>query len=337
MSDNKNVLIEVRDLCKSFDHVKVLNGISTTISQGEVVAIIGPSGCGKSTFLRSMNLLEKPTSGSILFEGTDITDASVDIDVMREKIGMVFQQFNLFPHFSVLKNIVDAPLKVQKRKKDEVYAQARSLLKKMGLADKEKAYPFQLSGGQQQRVAIARAIATHPPIIMADEPTGALDSKTGKHVLEILHSLHEGGSTIILITHDLGVVANVADRVAVMYAGQIVEYGTVEEIFYDAWHPYTWALLQALPQLGTKGEALPSVDGTPPNLFNEIKGDAFAPRNKHALAIDFVQEPPFFQVSETHAAKTWYLDPRAPKIERPHSIQNLREKMGKMGGANLNG
>ena len=138
-------------------------------------------------------------------------------------------------------------------------------------------------------------------------------------------------------THDLGVVANVADRVAVMYAGQIVEYGTVEEIFYDAWHPYTWALLQALPQLGTKGEALPTIDGTPPNLFNEIKGDAFAPRNKHALAIDFVQEPPFFQVSETHAAKTWYLDPRAPKIERPHSIQNLREKMGKMGGSNLNG
>ena len=145
------------------------------------------------------------------------------------------------------------------------------------------------------------------------------------------------GMSVIYITHDLGVVANVADRVAVMYAGQIVEYGTVEEIFYDAWHPYTWALLQALPQLGTKGEALPTIDGTPPNLFNEIKGDAFAPRNKHALAIDFVAEPPFFQVSETHAAKTWYLDPRAPKMERPHSIQNLREKMGKMGGSNLNG
>ena len=122
-----------------------------------------------------------------------------------------------------------------------------------------------------------------------------------------------------------------------MYAGQIVEIGMAEEIFYDAWHPYTWALLPALPQLGIKGEKLPTIDGTPPNLFNEIKGDAFAPRNKHALAIDFVAEPPFFQVSETHAAKTWYLDPRAPKMERPHSIQNLREKMGKMGGANLNG
>ena len=157
-------------------------------------------------------------------------------------------------------------------------------------------------------------------------------------ILQLIRDLQkELGMSVIYITHDLGVVANVADRVAVMYAGQIVEYGTVEEIFYDAWHPYTWALLQALPQLGTKGEALPSVDGTPPNLFNEIKGDAFAPRNKHALAIDFVQEPPFFQVSETHAAKTWYLDPRAPKIERPHSIQNLREKMGKMGGSNLNG
>ena len=165
--------------------------------------------------------------------------------------------------------------------------------------------------------------------------------KIGKQIQESIEH-HQGlkgaeGMSVIYITHDLGVVANVADRVAVMYAGQIVEYGTVEEIFYDAWHPYTWALLQALPQLGTKGEALPTIDGTPPNLFNEIKGDAFAPRNKHALAIDFVAEPPFFQVSETHAAKTWYLDPRAPKMERPHSIQNLREKMGKMGGSNLNG
>ena len=170
------------------------------------------------------------------------------------------------------------------------------------------------------------------------EPTTALDVTIQAQILQLIRDLQkELGMSVIYITHDLGVVANVADRVAVMYAGQIVEYGTVEEIFYDAWHPYTWALLQALPQLGTKGEALPTIDGTPPNLFNEIKGDAFAPRNKHALAIDFVAEPPFFQVSETHAAKTWYLDPRAPKMERPHSIQNLREKMGKMGGSNLNG
>ena len=212
-------------------------------------------------------------------------------------------------------------------KGEEAKKAAIEMLGKVGIPDPERRYeqyPHEFSGGMRQRVVIAIAAACRPQILICDEPTTALDVTIQAQILQ-------------LITHDLGVVANVADRVAVMYAGQIVEYGTVEEIFYDAWHPYTWALLQALPQLGTKGEALPSVDGTPPNLFNEIKGDAFAPRNKHALAIDFVQEPPFFQVSETHAAKTWYLDPRAPKIERPHSIQNLREKMGKMGGANLNG
>ena len=147
-------------------------------------------------------------------------------------------------------------------------------------------------------------------------------------ILDLIRSLQkELNMTVVYITHDLGVVANVADRVAVMYAGQIVEYGMVEEIFYDAWHPYTWALLSALPQLGVKGEALPTIDGTPPNLFNEVKGDAFAPRNKRALAIDFVEEPPFFEVSLTHKAKTWYLDPRAPKIEQPDSIRRLREQM----------
>ena len=214
-------------------------------------------------------------------------------------------------------------------------------LRDVGIADPEvrfKQYPHEFSGGMRQRVVIAIAVACNPQILICDEPTTALDVTIQAQILQLIRDLQkELGMSVIYITHDLGVVANVADRVAVMYAGQIVEYGTVEEIFYDAWHPYTWALLQALPQLGTKGEALPTIDGTPPNLFNEIKGDAFAPRNKHALAIDFVAEPPFFQVSETHAAKTWYLDPRAPKMERPHSIQNLREKMGKMGGSNLNG
>ncbi len=215
------------------------------------------------------------------------------------------------------------------------------MLAKVGIPDPERRYeqyPHEFSGGMRQRVVIAIAAACRPQILICDEPTTALDVTIQAQILQLIRDLQkELGMSVIYITHDLGVVANVADRVAVMYAGQIVEYGTVEEIFYDAWHPYTWALLQALPQLGTKGEALPTIDGTPPNLFNEIKGDAFAPRNKHALAIDFVAEPPFFQVSETHAAKTWYLDPRAPKMERPHSIQNLREKMGKMGGSNLNG
>ena len=218
----------------------------------------------------------------------------------------------------------------------------RDLQKELGMSVIYITHDLGVVANVADRVAVmtpARSSSTAPSkILICDEPTTALDVTIQAQILQLIRDLQkELGMSVIYITHDLGVVANVADRVAVMYAGQIVEYGTVEEIFYDAWHPYTWALLQALPQLGTKGEALPTIDGTPPNLFNEIKGDAFAPRNKHALAIDFVAEPPFFQVSETHAAKTWYLDPRAPKMERPHSIQNLREKMGKMGGSNLNG
>ena len=205
------------------------------------------------------------------------------------------------------------------------------MLAKVGIPDPERRYeqyPHEFSGGMRQRVVIAIAAACRPQVLICDEPTTALDGTIQAQILQLIRGLQkELGMSVIYITHDLGVVANVADRVAVMYAGQIVEYGTVEDIFYDAWHPYTWALLQALPQLGVKGEQLPTIDGTPPNLFNEIHGDAFAPRNKMALAIDFVKEPPFFDVSPTHAAKTWYLDPRAPKIERPHSIQNLRKKM----------
>ena len=260
-----------------------------------------------------------------------------------KKIAMVMQdpRTSLNPLKKIGKQIQESIEHHQGLKGAEAKKAAIEMLAKVGIPDPERRYeqyPHEVSGGMRQRVGIAIAAACRPQILICDEPTTALDVTIQAQILQLIRDLQkELGMSVIYITHDLGVVANVADRVAVMYAGQIVEYGTVEEIFYDAWHPYTWALLQALPQLGTKGEALPTIDGTPPNLFNEIKGDAFAPRNKHALAIDFVAEPPFFQVSETHAAKTWYLDPRAPKIERPHSIQNLREKMGKMGGANLNG
>ena len=184
----------------------------------------------------------------------------------------------------------------------------------------------------RQRVVIAIAVACHPDILICDEPTTALDVTIQAQILNLIRELQEElKMTVIYITHDLGVVANVADRVAVMYAGQIVEYGTVNDIFYDAWHPYTWALLSSLPQLGVKGEPLPTIEGTPPNLFNEIHGDAFAPRNKKALAIDFEEEPPFFEVSPTHKAKTWYLDPRAPKIEQPEAIKRLRATMEERG------
>ena len=180
----------------------------------------------------------------------------------------------------------------------------------------------------RQRVVIAIAVACNPEILICDEPTTALDVTIQAQILNLIRDLQkELQMTVIYITHDLGVVANVADRVAVMYAGQIVEFGQVNEIFYNAWHPYTWALLSSLPQLGVKGEDLPAIEGTPPNLFNEVKGDAFAPRNPKALAIDFEEEPPFFEVSPTHKAKTWYLDPRAPEIEQPHTIQKLRKNM----------
>ena len=304
---------------------KALSDVSFTVTEGEFLAIVGPSGCGKSTLLSMIAGLIMPESGTITFAHDS------------PRIGYMLQQDHLLPWRTIWSNILLGP-EIQKNLTPDKKEKAMHLLTDYGLLPFKDKHPNELSGGMRQRVMIAMALVCEPDILIADEPTTALDVTIQAQILQLIRDLQkELGMSVIYITHDLGVVANVADRVAVMYAGQIVEYGTVQEIFYDAWHPYTWALLQALPQLGTKGESLPTVDGTPPNLFNEIHGDAFAPRNKHALAIDFVAEPPFFQVSETHAAKTWYLDPRAPKIERPHSIQNLREKMGKMGGSNLNG
>ena len=230
MSDNKNVLIEVRDLCKSFDHVNVLNGISTTISQGEVVAIIGPSGCGKSTFLRSMNLLEKPTSGSILFEGTDITDSSVDINKMRQKIGMVFQQFNLFGRKTALENVKEGLVVVKGLSDQEATKIAREELAKVGLSDRENHYPRHLSGGQKQRVALARALAMKPEVLLLDEPTSALDPELVGEVEKSIANAAKSGQTMVLVSHDMSFVAQVADKVLFLDKGRILESGTPEEI-----------------------------------------------------------------------------------------------------------
>ena len=237
MSDKKNVLIEVKDLCKSFDDVKVLNGISTTISQGEVVAIIGPSGCGKSTFLRSMNLLEEPTSGSILFEGTDITDASVDINKMRQKIGMVFQQFNLFPNYTVKGNIMLAPVQTGLMTKEEASKRADELLVRVGLSDKADVYPAMLSGGQKQRIAIARALAMNPDVMLFDEPTSALDPEMVGEVLEIMKELARDGMTMVVVTHEMGFAREVASRVMFINEGQIQEENTPKEFFYHPENP----------------------------------------------------------------------------------------------------
>ena len=214
------------------------------------------------------------------------------------------------------------------------------ILDAVGIPDPErryKQYPHEFSGGMRQRVVIATAVACKPQILICDEPTTALDVTIQAQILDLIRRLQkEQNMTIIYITHDLGVVANVADRVAVMYAGQVIEVGMANEVFFDPWHPYTWALLSALPQLGTKGEKLPAIDGTPPNLFNKIQGDAFAPRNKQALNIDYLEEPPMYEVTSTHMVKAWIRDPRAPHIEQPQAIKLLETQDNKSKGTDPN-
>ena len=236
MSDKK-VLIEVKDLCKSFGNVNVLNGISTEIAQGEVVAIIRPSGCGKSTFLRSLNLLEEPTSGVITFEGTDITDKSVDINKMRQKIGMVFQQFNLFPNYTVKGNIMLAPVQTGLMNKEEASKRADELLMRVGLSDKADTYPAMLSGGQKQRIAIARALAMNPDVMLFDEPTSALDPEMVGEVLEIMKELAQDGMTMVVVTHEMGFAREVASRVMFINEGQIQEENTPAEFFANPQNP----------------------------------------------------------------------------------------------------
>ena len=337
-------ILSARDVEISFSlRGKKLNAIrrcSLDLYQGETLAIVGESGSGKSVFTKSfLGMLDANgsiTGGSILFEGKDLAKYKTEKDWMTirgKKISMVMQDpmTSLNPLKKIGRQIEESIELNQGIEGSEAKKMALEMLKKVGIPDPERRYqqyPHEFSGGMRQRGVIAIAAACRPQILICDEPTTALDVTIQAQILNLIRDLQkELNMTVIYITHDLGVVANVADRVAVMYAGQIVEYGKVDEIFYDAWHPYTWALLSALPQLGIKGEELPTIEGTPPNLFNEIKGDAFAPRNRMALAIDFEEEPPFFDVSPTHKAKTWYLDPRAPKIEQPDSIRKLREKM----------
>ena len=226
-----NILIKTEDLEKSFGEIEVLKGISTEIKKGEVVVVIGPSGSGKSTFLRTLNLLEEPTGGHIYFEGTDITDRSVNINIHRQKMGMVFQQFNLFPNMTVLKNMTIAPVKVLKKSKTEAEKRAIKLLERVGLADRANAYPSQLSGGQKQRVAIVRALCMQPDVMIFDEPTSALDPEMVGEVLEVMKALAEDGMTMVVVTHEMGFAREVADRVLFIDEGIIMEEGTPEEVF----------------------------------------------------------------------------------------------------------
>ena len=237
MNVNENALIQVQDLKKSFGTQVVLDGITTEIDQGEVVAIIGPSGCGKSTFLRSLNLLEEPTSGTILFEGTDITDKSVDINKMRQKIGMVFQQFNLFPNYTIQNNITLAPVKLGLMTQQEAEKKAKELLERVGLPERANDYPSQLSGGQKQRIAIARALAMNPDVMLFDEPTSALDPEMVGEVLELMRELARDGMTMVVVTHEMGFAREVANRVLFFDDGKIQEENTPEEFFANPKNP----------------------------------------------------------------------------------------------------
>ena len=236
-------VIKVEKLSKSFGDLKVLDEITEEIHQGEVVSIIGPSGSGKSTFLRCLNLLEKPSSGRVIFEGTDITDKKVNIDLHRQKIGMVFQHFNVFPHLTVLENITITPRLEKKVPKAEIEAKALGLLKKVGLEEKANEYPRKLSGGQKQRLSIVRALAMDPDVILFDEPTSALDPEMVKEVLEVIKDLAVNGMTIVIVTHEMGFAKQISDRVLFMDGGNICEQGTPQQIFDNPQHPRTQAFL----------------------------------------------------------------------------------------------
>lgn len=340
----KKPILSAKDVEITFslrgNKLNAIRKCSLDLYDGETLAIVGESGSGKSVFTKTfVGMLDgngSITGGSIMYDGKDLAKFKKEKEWMTirgKKIAMVMQDpmTSLNPLKKVGKQIQEC-IELHQGLKGAVAKKATlQILEKVGIPYPEmryNQYPHEFSGGMRQRVVIAIAVACRPQILICDEPTTALDVTIQAQILELIRNLQaEYHMSVIYITHDLGVVANVADRVAVMYAGQIVEVGKVDEIFYDARHPYTWALLSALPQLGVKGEALPTIDGTPPNLFNKIKGDAFAPRNRQALAIDFEEEPPYFEVSETHKAKTWYLDPRAPKIEPLKSVQQLRQKM----------
>ena len=347
--EHNQLILSAKDVNIQFDlRGKVLHairGIDLDLYQGEVLAIVGESGSGKSVFTKSfMGLLDANgsiTGGTIDYYGMAdgkplrLSDLRTEKDWLRvrgREIAMVMQDpmTSLNPLKTIGAQIMEAVTLHQGLKGAAAREKTLGYLRDVGISEPEKRfkqYPHEFSGGMRQRVVIAIAAACSPKILICDEPTTALDVTIQAQILQLLKKMQvKYDLTILLITHDLGVVANIADRVAVMYAGDIVEIGTADEIYYDPRHPYTWALLSSMPQMGVKGEDLFNIVGTPPNLFAEIRGDAFAPRNPQALKIDFVKRPPYFEVTPTHKAKTWLLDPRAPKIEPPAAVKMLREE-----------
>ena len=345
--EQRKVLLSVQDLHVKFRvrgrELHAIRGISLDFYENESVAIVGESGSGKSVFTKTFaGMLETNgyiSQGTIAFHD----EKTVELSTLRRakdwerirggRIATVFQDpmTSLNPILTIGQQITLVIRKHQHCSELQARVRALEMMNKVGIPQPEKRfddYPFQYSGGMRQRIVIAIALSCQPKILICDEPTTALDVTIQAQILKLLKDLQkEFGYTIIFITHDLGVVANIADRVAVLYSGQMVELGNVEEIFYDPRHPYTWALLSSLPQLAQRNTKLYSISGTPPSLYNQIQGDPFAPRNPYCLKIDTLREPPIFQVSDTHFAKTWLLDPRAPKIEKPAMLRNLHEKL----------
>ncbi|MFD0048864.1 ABC transporter ATP-binding protein [Actinomycetes bacterium NPDC127524] len=330
-------ILEVKDLNISFHtfagEVQAIRGVNFSVKKGETLAIVGESGSGKSVTTKAiMRLLPQSNSeikkGEILFDGKDLAKLSdKKMQKIRGKdISMIFQDpmTSLNPTIKIGKQIMEPIVRHQNLSKHAAKQRAIELLKLVGIPNAERRfqqYPHQFSGGMRQRVVIAIALACNPKVLIADEPTTALDVTIQAQILELMKDLQNKIDTsIIFITHDLGVVANVADRVAVMYGGKIVEIGTVDEIFYNPKHPYTWGLISSMPSLDSKDEELYAIPGTPPNLLFPPKGDAFAPRNQYAMQIDLEEQPPMFKVSDTHYAATWLLHPDAPYVEPPEAV-----------------
>lgn len=340
--NNNETILEVNDLTISFKTqqgvLNAIRGVDFDLKKGETLAIVGESGSGKSVTSKAiMGILAGNAiheKGSIIFEDEDLMLLPDEkfTDIRGSRITMIFQDpmSSLNPIMKVGKQITETLILKMKMPKAKAYEKAISLMKEVGIPEPERRfhqYPFQFSGGMRQRIVIAIALANDADILICDEPTTALDVTIQAQILDLIKKIkEERGLSVIFITHDLGVVANVADRVIVMYAGQIVEEGMSEEIFYDSRHPYTWALLSSMPNVDTKEERLESIPGIPPNAIDEIIGDAFAPRNKYAMQIDFEEQPPRFKITDTHYASTWLLHPSAPKVDKPLAVQRIEAR-----------
>ena len=351
--NNREQILKMRDMRVSFKTanglVRAVRGVDLDVYRGETVAVVGESGSGKSVTIkqimgiRSHNAVVE--SGSIEFTYTDDSGSKRTVDLMKlsereltklkgRHIAMVFQDplTSLDPTMTIERQLAESIVEHTDLRGAALHERCVELLDLVGITDVEarlKSYPHQLSGGMRQRVVIAIALSCNPDLLICDEPTTALDVTIQARILELVLELQRRlGIAVIFITHNLGVVAKVADVVNVMYAGKIVESGTTQDVFFDPRHPYTWGLLSSMPSVSVdREERLYTIPGNPPNMLNEIVGDAFAPRNAYALEIDYVEEPPRFQVSEHHWASTWLLDPRAPKVEMP---AQLRERIAQM-------